>query len=554
MPNGFVGKRLPAIWLMEDELSSSFASARTGFLTKIAMFVPYSFKDMIAVDLVEFSAMESLKMLNYVTEVQRLCVPEDIFWYAFWNTDAEGDRLLIKGTSGATCVVGWHEVAVAFGANHEDVEEFRAIKSNNKNFSEYMPSEYVLETVETNVARKLVNGRPYEEISYYKEAAPYGPTYFLMSVIAELFWCNGRSTRYTTPMVYPYLRSLHSHQTNWAKVILHCLKTEIQFLQKRARTPDNTKDGNDDDANTTPPRTVRTRVTSKTPPVIQVAPGDAGTSSIPKPIDGNSNELREFGHKIGLLLGDIVSKQLEGSLGHLLADANAGRLLPKQDADLAKKLKEAESSRTDLNDQVVALKAEVQRCKGQAASEAVLSSSKKELELARKEVASAKATIAQLEVDLRKARQEVTIRANEEAKLKAQLKALAEDLEEAKVNLLAHGCVFPLKATGSLFVFLKHKLHPILFLHVNSANQETKLQQEVSAMQKQLQGQTSTADRYIRAFQSADLDNQVVSLQGQVDSHKFTAERAEKAQVALHLELNQVKTDLRMLQISGSSS
>ncbi|KAL3693254.1 hypothetical protein R1sor_006905 [Riccia sorocarpa] len=632
MPNGFVGKRLPAIRLMEDGLSSSFASAGSGFLTKTAMFVPYSFKDMVDVDLVEFSAMESLKMLNYVTGVQRLCVPEDIFWYAFWNTDAEGDRLLIKGTSGATCVVGWHEVAVAFGANHEDTEEFRAIKINNKNFSEYRPSEYLLETVETNAARKLVNGRPYEEISYYKEAAPYGPTYFLMSVIAELFWCNGRSTRYTTPMVYAYMRSLHGHQTNWAKVILHCLKTEIQFLQKRARTPDNTKvtpiiwapvfvrllytyretifsgtsleaadawipwihmskdgeidgralhtkfpnpigdlrairesckltdkiplaepvngdsvlvqtatmavklparkrprdveDGNDDDANTTPPRTVRTRVTSKTPPVIRVAPDDAGTSSMPKPIDRNSNELREFGHKIGPLLGDIVSKQLEGSLGHLLADANAGRLLPKQVADLAKKLREAESSHTDLNDQVVALKAEVKRCKGQAASEAVLSSSKKELELARKEVASAKATIAQLEVDLRKARQEVTTRANEEAKLKAQLKALAEDLEEAKVN---------------------------------SANQETKLQQEVSAMQKQLQGQTSTADRYIRAFQlemkkAADLDNQVVSLQGQVDSHKFTAERAEKAQVALRLELNQVKTDLRMLQISGSSS
>ncbi|KAL3679638.1 hypothetical protein R1sor_022594 [Riccia sorocarpa] len=159
MPNGFVGKRLPAIRLMEDGLSSSFASAGSGFLTKTAMFVPYSFKDMVDIDLVEFSAMESLKMLNYVTGVQRLCVPEDIFWYAFWNTDAEGDRLLIKGTSGATCVVGWHEVAVAFGANHEDTEEFRAIKINNKNFSEYRPSEYLLEMVETNAARKLKRTR-----------------------------------------------------------------------------------------------------------------------------------------------------------------------------------------------------------------------------------------------------------------------------------------------------------------------------------------------------------------------------------------------------------
>ncbi|KAL3682981.1 hypothetical protein R1sor_001003 [Riccia sorocarpa] len=588
-------KRLPSIRLMEDELSRTFASARAGFLSKIAMFVPYTFKDMVDIDLVEFLAIEHLKMLNYITGVQRLCVPEDILSYAFWNTDAEGDRLLIKGTSGTTCVVGWHEVAVAFGANHLDTEEFRAIRINNKNFSEYSPGEYLLETVETNAARKLVNGRPYEEISYYKEAAPYSPTFFLMSMIAELFWCNGRSTRYTTPMVYAYMRSLHGFQTNWAKVILHYLKTEIQFLQKRARAPDNTKvipiiwalvfvrilytfrqtifsstsleaadawvswihmskdgeidgralhtkypnpigdlkvirkrckltdkiplaepvngdsvpmptatmavklparkrprdveDGNDDDYNTTPPRTVRTRLTSRTPSAVGAAAGDVGTSTVPTHIDGDSNELREFGHKIGPLLGDIVSKLLKGSLSHLLAEANAGQLLPKQVADLAKKLKEAESSRTDLNDRVVALKAE-------------------------------------LEVDLQKARQEVTTRASEEAKLKAQLKALAEDAEKAKVN---------------------------------SANQETKLQQEVYAMQKQLQGQSSTADRYIRELQlemkkATDLDNQVVLLQGQVESHKFTAERAEKAQVALRLELNQVKTDLRMMQISGSSS
>ncbi|KAL3691149.1 hypothetical protein R1sor_004800 [Riccia sorocarpa] len=85
--------------------------------------------------------------------------------------------------------------------------------------------------------RKLVNRKPYEEISYYKEMAPYGPTYFLMTVIAELFWCNGRSKRFTTPMVYAYMRLVHRFQTNWAKVILHCLKTDICFLQKHAVPP-----------------------------------------------------------------------------------------------------------------------------------------------------------------------------------------------------------------------------------------------------------------------------------------------------------------------------
>ncbi|KAL3694848.1 hypothetical protein R1sor_008499 [Riccia sorocarpa] len=209
MPTALAGKGLPSIRLMEADLSAGFASAPAGFLKKIARF--------------------------------RLCVPEDVFWYALWNTDAEGDRLLIKGCSGATCVVGWHEVAVAFRANHADSEEFRAMKINNKNFSQYQPGQFLLETVETNAQRKLVNGQPYEEISYYKEAAPYGPTYTLMNVIAELFWCIGRSTRFTTPQVYAYMRSLHGFQTNWAKVILQNLRTEIVFLQKRARAPENTK-------------------------------------------------------------------------------------------------------------------------------------------------------------------------------------------------------------------------------------------------------------------------------------------------------------------------
>ncbi|KAL3681472.1 hypothetical protein R1sor_024428 [Riccia sorocarpa] len=238
----FVGKRLPVMRLMEAEFAKQYASAGDQFLKKIAHFVPYSFKDLSEVDLVEFSAMTAMKMLKYITGVQRLCVdPEDVFWYALWNTDADGDRLLIKSCSGTTCIIGWHEVSVAFGASHSESEEFRTITLNTKNFALYRPGEFLMETVETNTQRKLVNGNPYEEITYYKEAAPYGPTYFLMSVIAELFWCNGRSVRFTTPMVYAYMRSLHGHQTNRSKVILHNLKTEIFFLQKRALQPDNSK-------------------------------------------------------------------------------------------------------------------------------------------------------------------------------------------------------------------------------------------------------------------------------------------------------------------------
>ncbi|KAL3702080.1 hypothetical protein R1sor_020102 [Riccia sorocarpa] len=632
------GKRLPSIRLMEEDLQRQYASAGTGFLKKIVQFVSYGFKELADVDLVEFSAMSHLKMLKYVTGVQRLCVPEDIFWYAFWNTDAEGDRLLIKGTGGATCVVGWHEVAVAFGANHEESEEFRAIKINNKNFSQYRPSEFLMETVDTNAQRKLVNGQPYEEISYYKEAAPYGPTFYLMSLIAELFWCNGRSARFTTPMVYTYMRSIHGFQTNWAKVILHCLKTEIQFLQKRAQTTENlkvvliiwapvflrviysfretvfantplagaeawiswmhmskdgeidlrglhtkfpapivdlkviresckltdkipiaepingdsvpsqtatatlklparkrsrsTEDSNDKDGNSPTQRVVRTRLTPNK--IHRVVNGDAGTSmarqicvSTANGGDRTQETFREFGKNLGPALGDLVVKELSASFGQLLEDANASRQLKQQLTDLTKDLKDAESSRTDLNDQVVTLMAELSRCKEEAASEAALSSSlqaKKELEQLNKELI--KGTISKLESDLKKARQEVASHANEEGKLKAQVNKLTEDLQ---------------------------------LLKVDKGKKETKLQQDMSVLQQQLLTQTSTADRYKVALHAevkkiADLEDQVQTLIGQVDNHKFTAERAEKAQAALRSELNQVKTSLRMLQFSGNSS
>ncbi|KAL3695453.1 hypothetical protein R1sor_009529 [Riccia sorocarpa] len=155
MAPAFVGKRLPCVKLMEEQLSSSFASAPQGFLRKTAQFVPYSFKELADLDLLEFSALTAFKLIKYVTGIQRLCVPEDLFWYSFWNTDADGDWLLIKGCNGQTCVVGWHEIAVAFGASHSETEEFRAIKVNNKNFSQYRAGDFLIETIETNAQRKL---------------------------------------------------------------------------------------------------------------------------------------------------------------------------------------------------------------------------------------------------------------------------------------------------------------------------------------------------------------------------------------------------------------
>ncbi|KAL2620840.1 hypothetical protein R1flu_001045 [Riccia fluitans] len=99
----------------------------------------------------------------------------------------------------------------------------------------YDPRSYLPASVKTNPNKKLVKRQPYEEIVYYKDAAPYGPTYHFMTIVAEFFWSAGRSNRFLTPMILAYLHGLHGHSYNWAKAILHGLWTKILFLQSRAR-------------------------------------------------------------------------------------------------------------------------------------------------------------------------------------------------------------------------------------------------------------------------------------------------------------------------------
>ncbi|KAL2633399.1 hypothetical protein R1flu_004878 [Riccia fluitans] len=178
--------------------------------------------------------MYCLNMLKYVTSLQRHYVPEDIFLLGLQNTDAEGDRLLVKDTRGGTNVIGWNEIAVIFGAKHNDKEHFRSIKVMHTMLDKYNPRAYLPASVEHNPNKKLVSGQPYEEVLYYKDTAPYGPTYHLMTIVAKLFWSAGRSNRFLIPMVLAYLRDLHSHGYNWAKAILHGLQNKIHFLQSRA--------------------------------------------------------------------------------------------------------------------------------------------------------------------------------------------------------------------------------------------------------------------------------------------------------------------------------
>ncbi|KAL2642697.1 hypothetical protein R1flu_010284 [Riccia fluitans] len=161
----------------------------------------------------------SLRELNRPAVLMHY-VLEDIFLWGITNTNAEGDRLLVKDTRDGTNVMGWNEIAVIFGVKHNEKEDFQSIKVMHTTLDKYNPRSYFPTSVETNPNKKLVSGQRYEEILYYKDAAPYGLTYHLMTIVAELFWSAGRSNRFLTPMILAYLRGLHGHSYNWAKAIL----------------------------------------------------------------------------------------------------------------------------------------------------------------------------------------------------------------------------------------------------------------------------------------------------------------------------------------------
>ncbi|KAL3692987.1 hypothetical protein R1sor_006638 [Riccia sorocarpa] len=382
MPTPFVGKRLPSIRLMEADLSDNYASAGTDFLKKTAQFVPYSFKDLADMDLVEFSAMTSMNMLKYVTGIQRFCVPEDVFWYAFWNTDADGDRLLIKGTSGSTCVVGWHEVSVAFGASHGEAEEFRVIKINNKAFSQYKPQEFLPETVETNANLSTDSLTRRYHIAFLQKRARTPDNTKLATPEVWVSWVHMSKDG---ELDLKGLVNKFPNPIEDLKVIRESCKLtdNIPLAEPVAGGPDGNagvltpkltvrKRVRDDKE---PDRVVRTRVTTKCHSIVPAEARPSDPASSPTKSD-SSGELvvfepifHDFGQKMGPVLADVLSKNLQASFGPLLVDAKAGQSLKKQLAELTTKLEESERGRTGLIGQVEALKRDLITCKEKAASE-----------------------------------------------------------------------------------------------------------------------------------------------------------------------------------------
>ncbi|KAL3687287.1 hypothetical protein R1sor_013596 [Riccia sorocarpa] len=204
------------------------------------------------------------------------------------------------------------------------------------------------------------------------------------------------------------------------------------------------------------------------------------------------------------MLGSLVSKETSATFGHLIADSKAAASLKMQVVQLTSDLQESKQTQLDLNDQVAALKADLllkaQKSDLLAAQESA-NSLKKELEQVR---GGAVETIARLKTDLQLATEDVCSRSKDQEALNAMVKSL----------------------TGQL-----------------------------DALKQELRIQRPTLDKYKAAFEAemqktSEFDEEVHSLKEQIERLTFARERAERAQAALRTELNQVKTQLRMIQIS----
>ncbi|KAL3677019.1 hypothetical protein R1sor_026967 [Riccia sorocarpa] len=239
--NDHPGLRQRTMDLMPAEMMAKYNLPFHRAVRSIMAFVPYGYKELKDVDIGEYSAMHGFGMIQYVTSLQHHCVPADLFFWGIFNTYASDERLLVTGVDGRPNVIGWQEIMTAFRSDHSEEDEFHGAKIMHRQLLPYRPAHFLPESVEKNVNKELVSGKDYEEVLYYREAAPYGPTYYMMTLIAEVFWSHSRSNRFLMPMVYAYLRALHGHPYNWAKAILKSLKSEISYLQKEARAVKKTR-------------------------------------------------------------------------------------------------------------------------------------------------------------------------------------------------------------------------------------------------------------------------------------------------------------------------
>ncbi|KAL3699725.1 hypothetical protein R1sor_017747 [Riccia sorocarpa] len=190
------GNRLRTMELLDASIMSQYSSLFHLSLKSITDFVPYTYKDIKDVDLMEYSALRHFGMLPYITLMGRYCAPPDVFYWGIFNTDASDDKLLITGPDGRSNVIGWREVMTAFAGTLTQLR----MSSGHEHYTQ--PTTAI-------------------------QACGFPPR---DSFLVEF----PKTTDSLMPMVYSYLRALHGNLCNWAKAILKSLSSEITFLQNEA--------------------------------------------------------------------------------------------------------------------------------------------------------------------------------------------------------------------------------------------------------------------------------------------------------------------------------
>ncbi|KAL3694238.1 hypothetical protein R1sor_007889 [Riccia sorocarpa] len=111
-----LNKQQVIIKLMDTHFLDRFKDPIHEYIQSNVVFQPYSFKDNSELDLVEYSGLRLLRMLPYLSTIQRHCIASDVFFWGVFHADVEGERLLITGMDGSTNVIGCNEIMVSFGA------------------------------------------------------------------------------------------------------------------------------------------------------------------------------------------------------------------------------------------------------------------------------------------------------------------------------------------------------------------------------------------------------------------------------------------------------
>ncbi|KAL3690869.1 hypothetical protein R1sor_004520 [Riccia sorocarpa] len=309
-------------------------------------------------------------------------------------------------------------------------------------------------------------------------------------------------------MLYAYMRSLHGHHTNWSKVILHNLKTEIGVLQKRARTPDNSKSISIVSAPFTDPiddlRVIRDKCTL--------------TDKIPmaEPVNGAPSPN--------------AAGQTPTTLAARKRPHGSPDILPTRvSCDVVVNLDDARTIRT----RITAKKPKVsdgQACPRTSARPQFPTDGVRIMEPS----TPAPPLVAQVE--------DTTFQ-----DFGQEMEVTLASLVSRELEVSFRTCFSKAKLATSLR--LTQKLR-------ESERMRAGLNDRVAELKAELDNHISQIDRYKEEFHAemtnaVELEEQLNVVKNQVENHKFTAKRADKTHTTLRVEFNQVNTELRMLKVSG---